>query len=343
MPSTINYIFLTIILLLNVSCSLQGQENEGSGSQATLAHLQTLAAGLSTITPLVKATSIPTRTSTASTMIPPLFHPTFSGEPPVGHIVFTCSIDGFDQICLMDADGTNMVRLTEAAAHEFYASLSRDGEEIVFSSRRNGAYQIFRMDIDGSNLVQLTNGLGSCYAPEISPDGTQIAFTVETGGRQNVWVMDRDGSEPHSLTDTAGNGDPTWSPSGDRIAFVSNRTGINQLWIMNADGSNPRQVTDLPSMGGRSSWSPDGTRLAFYAGPVTAHQIYTIGVLGNDLWQLTSIGDNLGPCFSPDGEWITFTSFRDWNNEIYIMRRDGSMQTRLTYDLRADWQPRWGP
>jgi Tol biopolymer transport system component len=102
-------------------------------------------------------------------------------------------------------------------------------------------------------------------------------------------------------------------------------------------------VTDLPDMGGRSSWSPDGTRLAFYAGPVTAHQIYTIGLNGDDLWQLTDRGDNLGPCFSPDGEWITFTSFRDWNNEIYIMHANGSEQTRLTYDPRADWQPRWGP
>jgi Tol biopolymer transport system component len=66
-------------------------------------------------------------------------------------------------------------------------------------------------------------------------------------------------------------------------------------------------------------------------------------VNGSDLWQLTDRGDNLGPCFSPDGEWITFTSFRDWNNEIYIMHTDGTAQTRLTYDLRADWQPRWGP
>ena len=112
---------------------------------------------------------------------------------------------------------------------------------------------------------------------------------------------------------------------------------------MNRDGSDQHQVTDLPNMGGRSSWSPDGSRLAFYAGPKTDHNIYSIGVDGQDLRQLTQGGDNLGPCYSPDGDWIAFTSFRDFNNEIYIMHPDGSAQTRLTYDPRADWQPRWGP
>jgi hypothetical protein len=27
--------------------------------------------------------------------------------------------------------------------------------------------------------------------------------------------------------------------------------------------------------------------------------------------------------------------------DLFIL--DGSQQTRLTYDPRADWQPRWGP
>ena len=44
-----------------------------------------------------------------------------------------------------------------------------------------------------------------------------------------------------------------------------------------------------------------------------------------------------------DGAWIAFNSERDGNSEIYVMRADGSMQTRLTqndvYDERPDWSP----
>lgn len=269
--------------------------------------------------------------------------PTFNGNPPAGRIVFSCSIDSFDQVCIMDADGSHMSRLTTAAATEYYASIAPDATEIVFSSRRHGSFQIYGIDMDGSHLRRISDGKGSLFAPEVSPDGALIVFTYETGGTQNIWVMGRDGTNPHSLTGTGGdNGDPTWSPDGTRIAFASARSGSRQTWVMNSDGSNPRQVTDLPDVGGRTSWSVDGKRLAFYAGVTGDHNIFTIGVDGQDLRQLTSGGDNLGPSFSPDGQWIAFTSYRDLNNEIYIMHADGSQQTRLTFDPRADWQPRWG-
>jgi len=48
------------------------------------------------------------------------------------------------------------------------------------------------------------------------------------------------------------------------------------------------------------------------------------------------------PDWSPDGEWIAFTSFRDGNNEIYIVRPNGNRETRLTNSPISDWQPRWG-
>src|SRR3990170_710037 len=64
---------------------------------------------------------------------------TYEGNPPSGRIVYTCSIDGFDQICLMDANGGNIMRLTNEAVTDFYASISPDGNEVVFSSKRSGA------------------------------------------------------------------------------------------------------------------------------------------------------------------------------------------------------------
>jgi TolB protein len=61
-----------------------------------------------------------------------------------------------------------------------------------------------------------------------------------------------------------------------------------------------------------------------------------------EITRLTNGGDNLGPSWSPDGEWIAFTSFRDGNNEIYVMRPDGSSLYNLTDNPISDWQPRWG-
>jgi Tol biopolymer transport system component len=68
-----------------------------------------------------------------------------------------------------------------------------------------------------------------------------------------------------------------------------------------------------------------------------------INIGGEGLDRLTNGGDNLGSGWSPDGEWIAFTSFRDGNNEIYIVRPNGNRETRLTNSAISDWQPRWGP
>lgn len=262
--------------------------------------------------------------------------PNFGDSPPQGKIVFVCYVKQIDQICLMNADGTGRVQLTDFDATAFYPSLA--GEMIYFSAKRDGGFEIYSINVNGDETQRLTRDLGSLYAPELSPSGQLILFTNNGNG---LWVMKPDGDNPRPLTDRD-DIDPTWSPDGSMIAFASSRNGQRQLFVMNSDGSNIRQVTNLNNMGGRSTWSPDGTRLAFYRGPAGDHNIYIINVDGTGLVQLTNGGDNLGPSWSPDGNWIAFTSFRDGNNEIYLIHPDGTGLTRLTNNSISDWQPRWG-
>jgi TolB protein len=82
--------------------------------------------------------------------------------------------------------------------------------------------------------------------------------------------------------------------------------------------------------------------LAFSAGPDGGREIYIIGVDGRNLKQLTAGGDNLDPSFSPDGKWISFRKNRDGKNEIYVIRRNGGQETRLTGAASSNWQPHWG-
>jgi Tol biopolymer transport system component len=262
----------------------------------------------------------------------------FGDTPPSGKIAFACYVKQIDQICLMNADGTNRKQLTDFQATAFYPSVSPDGNIVYFSSRNSGGYEIYSISTDGGKANRLTNGIGSLYAPELSPNGEWILFTKHGDG---LWLMRPDGENPHRLTNRD-DIDPTWSSDGSMIAFASSRSGARQLFVMNADGTNIRQVTDLNDMGGRSTFSPDGTKLAFSRGPFGDHNIYIINVDGTGLVRLTNEGDNLGPSWSPDGNWIAFTSFRDGNNEIYIIHPDGTGLTRLTNSPISDWQPRWG-
>lgn len=300
--------------------------------------------------PVVGLTSTSMEKSPLSSFITPsptLSLPTMTPSPasaPQGVIVFTCFINGMDQICSMNADGSGYTQLTDASLTSWYASLSFDGRQILFSSRRSGTYEIYRMNLDGIYLEQLTTDpTTGAYAPALSPDGQTIVFANYVAGVQSIWAMDSDGGNPRPLTDqTSNEWDPVWSPDGSQIAFASDRTGSRQLFIIDADGSSPRQITNFPNLGGRNNWSPDESSLVFYAGPEGDHNIYRVSVADGNLQQLTDGGDNLSPCYSPDGQWLVFSSWRDGDLEIYIMRPDGSEVTQLTFNGYSDYQPWWG-
>lgn len=268
-----------------------------------------------------------------------------SGEPQ-GHIVFTCFIGGYDEICTINADGSNFQQLTNIEATDWYAEYSPNGSLISFSSRRDDNFEIYLMNGDGSLPRRLTENLGSNYAPTISPDGSRIVFTSYQGPLGEIWTMGIDGTNPTMLTDEGDSLDPIWSPDGTQIAYASTRNGkTRELFVMNADGSNIRSMTTNADVGGRNDWSPDGSQLAFYAGPDNEKEVFIINVDGTNLRQLTDGGNNKAPAFSPDGLWLTFTSEmdEDGDNEIFIMRVDGSDVRQLTFNQRPDWQSRWGP
>jgi serine/threonine-protein kinase len=297
-----------------------------------------------TATAPATATASFTPSQTPPATGPPLIVP---NTPLSGRIVFTCFDGSDDEVCLIGADGSGLAQLTDNAVADWYPSLSHDGRYIVFARQISGSnHEIFRMRPDGSELVQLTANGRQNYAPAYSPDDSRIAFTSTQGnGSQQIWVMDSHGGSAAQLTDDGGNVDPSWSPDGRYLAFASTRSGSQQIWIMQSDGSDQAQVTDLEDVGGRNSWSADGQSLAFYAGPRASggRNVYVIAVDGTGLRQLTEFGDNLAPSFSPDGGWIAFASYRDGDNEIYVMRPDGSNVANVTRNSGSDYQPRWGP
>jgi TolB protein len=88
--------------------------------------------------------------------------------------------------------------------------------------------------------------------------------------------------------------------------------------------------------------NPTGSRIVFSNGL----DIYSMYPDGSQLTRLTDSGDGhfyLQPTWSPDHSEIAFVSDRDGDVEIYIMKADGSLVRRLTYNPGEDSQPSWSP
>ena len=269
---------------------------------------------------------------------------------PSGKIVFTCQIAqnaNSDQICIMNADGSNWHQLTNNSFENYYPSLAPDGNSIVFASNQSGAFEIYEMGLNG-NQRQLTLGVGEPAAPAISPDGTQIVFANNIDQIERIWVMGSSGSNPHEVyRNLDGDSlDPSWSPDG-RILFAYGNGYNKRLQVINSDGGGLSVIDKSFLTRGRSDWSPDGNLIAGYSGQGWDAGIYLMNANGSNLHQLFTGGTALAPSFSPDGKWLVFTGYidhpQDSNGcEIYIMRLDGSDIRRLTNNNYCDWQPRWG-
>lgn len=72
-------------------------------------------------------------------------------------------------------------------------------------------------------------------------------------------------------------------------------------------------------------------------------QIYTISPDGSNKKQLTFLGANTEPAWSPDGQKILFLSTRDGNHDIYLMDADGSNQINLTQTPFEEFGFSWAP
>jgi len=180
-------------------------------------------------------------------------------SPDGTRIAFSSYRDADAEIYAIDADGSDVERMTNNSVWDVEPAWSPDGARIAFSSSRNGIYV---MDADGSGVKRLTNN-GSY--PAWSPDGARIAFVSDrAGGNPEIYVMNADGSDVERLTNSSGGDwDPAWSPDGTRIAFSSYRDGDAEIYAMDADGSNVERMTNNSAWDSSPTWSPDGTRIAF--------------------------------------------------------------------------------
>lgn len=133
-------------------------------------------------------------------------------------------------IYIMNADGSDVKRLTHTNVYDGGPFFSPDGKRIVwrrFSSNGREA-EIFTMNIDGSDQKQITHLDMMSWAPFYHPSGQYIIFSTNLHGHRNfeLYIVDADGKkQPVRVTDKEGfDGLPVFTPDGKAITWTSDRT-----------------------------------------------------------------------------------------------------------------------
>jgi len=143
----------------------------------------------------------------------------------------------FMDIYVMDADGSNVKRLTDAKGYDGGPFWNADGSKITWRrfSEDGARAEIFTMNADGSDQRQLTDLNVMSWAPFFHPSGDYLVFATNLHGFANfeLYIVDAEGGrQPVRVTDREGfDGLATFSPDGRTISWTSNATPKKQSQI----------------------------------------------------------------------------------------------------------------
>jgi TolB protein len=255
----------------------------------------------------------------------------------------------------------------ELVLSEPFPSFSPDGKRLLYSQYGNNGLStadtsVEIMNADGGEQHTLFHREGfSAFDAVWSPAGDMIAFCVGRYFRapgfpaSQVALIKPDGSGFRAIADDGqNNGFPSWSPDGKQIVYKRGR----QLVILSLADGKVTPLIDQAHWYNFPQWSPKGDVIMFTSDRDGDFELYTIQPDGSGLRRLTSApGNNAHSVWSPDGEWIVFSSgrmgFKDEMalydrvpqpyGEIFAMRADGSDVRQLTDNKWEDASPGWMP
>lgn len=239
---------------------------------------------------------------------------------------------------LMELRTVNEVRISPDGRHVVYTvstpSYETDSHETI----------LYVVPSSGGNPTRLTYVTPVLNRPipnpvlRWSPDGTTISFLSPVQGVAQVMGIGIAGGEARALTSAKG-GVVTyeWSPGGSDLAYISadppsdeearqrrDKTFVIQVdrqdrpvhvWRQPLGGGPAQSLTPPEHFVSSLSWSPDGATIAYAASLITGFmatynsRIYAVPAAGGSPRAVVDRpGMNVNPRYSPDGQWIAFTS-----------------------------------
>jgi len=164
--------------------------------------------------------------------------------------------DGSSQVYLMNADGTNLRRLTFSGAIDTEPFFTSDGQSIYFTSDRGGSAQIYRMPASGGEPVRVTFEGDYNVSPRVSPDGKTLAYISRNSGRFQLMAMDLDNKQVQTLTDGQRDESPSFAPNGRIILYATDVDNRGVLAAVSSDGRFKQRLGIQAADVREPSWGP---------------------------------------------------------------------------------------
>jgi len=238
---------------------------------------------------------------------------------------------------------------------------SPDGDEILFTRFENGynvepaELYVYSPDTEALRLL-VSDGSANINLPGSAWNATmgRIVFASTRDPHDEIFVIDEEGVPGDewrvTVRDSLVAYEPSFSPDGQWVVFESHALDVEEDGVImkyRVDGSEDYSALTAASIDCRQpNWSPAGERIVYQRFDSGQWDLWVVNTDGSGATRITSgTGDKTDASFSPDGEWVVYSSDEgglEFAN-LFIVPVSGGTSVRVTgYDGYAG-APSWSP
>jgi len=176
-------------------------------------------------------------------------------SPDGSKVAMILSKDGWVDLYVVNADGSDLKRLTKSRQDESSPCWSSDGKWICFAAKERERRTLCRISPSGGALQQIgTSGVPSPSEPDCSPDGKWIAFTSQSGRYFSICVVPTEGGKVTQLVEGE---DPSWAPNSRTLIYGRRTGGRYVLALLDMPTKQYKDVSRIPGISSQSqpSWA----------------------------------------------------------------------------------------
>lgn len=193
------------------------------------------------------------------------------------------------------------------------------------------------------SALQNFNVSGKISDFDISGDGKKLAFV----SRGKLFVSDEKGKFIRSLPALPQERvtEVYWLKDNKTLIYAQTTKGFTNWFTQDAQGNDDaRQVTSGDKNCRSLSFNSDKTKAAYLCGSnevklLDLKNMQASTIVKDEIWGL----ENSAPAFSPDDKYVSYTAFRNFEQDIFLYRLDDGRIFNITNTGVSETGPCWSP